>query len=96
MCAWTTDGTLWLIDHTRAFRLNEKLTSPEVRVRCERVMFEAMQKLTEESVKEAVKDSLTGDEVKAMLKRRDLIVEWFNAKVTKHSEHVALYSFDAP
>ncbi len=54
-----------------------------------------MRKLTEESVKEAVKSSLTGDEIKAMLKRRDLIVEWFDAKIAKNREHVALYSFDA-
>ena len=92
---WTTDGTLWMIDHTRAFRLIEKLTSPQVLVRCERGMFEAMRKLTEESVKEAVKSSLTGDEIKAMLKRRDLIVALFEAKIAKNGEQVALYSFDA-
>ena len=93
---WTSDGTLWLIDHTRAFRLTEKLTTPQVLVRCERGLLEAMRKLTEESVKEAVKSSLTGDEIKAMLKRRDLIVELFDAKIKRNGEHVALYSLDAP
>ena len=91
---WTTDGTLWMIDHTRAFRLWDKLTSPNVLVRCERNLLAAMRKLTEEGVEAAVGNSLTGDEIEAMLKRRDLIVQLFDAKIAKNGEHVALYGLD--
>jgi len=91
---WTTDGTMWMIDHTRAFRLHDKLKSPNILVRCERSLLAAMRGLTEDSVKAAVDESLTRDEVKAVLKRRDLLVQLFDAKIAQRTEPVVLFSFD--
>jgi hypothetical protein len=80
---WTTDGTMWMIDHTRAFRLHDTLKSPNILLRCERNMLAAMRTLTEESVEKAVGDMLT---------RRDLIVELFDAKIKQRGEAVVLFS----
>ena len=47
---WTKDWTLWLIDHTRAFRTGGSLLKPDELVRVERTMFDKMKQLTEASV----------------------------------------------
>ena len=45
---WTHDWTLWLIDHTRAFRLNPNLLKPEQLSRCDRVGAKPLQLLRRE------------------------------------------------
>ena len=72
---WTNDWTMWLIDHTRAFRLGKDLLKPEDLTRCDRGLLLRLKALTEESVAEAVGDSLMKEERNAVLQRRDRIVE---------------------
>lgn len=88
---WTRDWTLWLIDHTRAFRLEEKLLKPNYLTRCERGFFERLQAMTEESLEAAVGDSLNGWERKAVLARRDLIVKFYQARIARFGEPAVLF-----
>ena len=55
---WTNDWTMWLIDHTRAFRLGKELLKPEDLTRIDRGLLTRLKGLTEESVAKAVGDSL--------------------------------------
>ena len=80
---WTSDWTLWLIDHTRAFRLGKELVKPNDLTRCERRLLEGMRALTAESLAQAVGDSLTKEEQAAVMARRDLIVKHFDDRVAK-------------
>lgn len=89
---WTNDGTLWLIDHTRAFRQQRKLKKAERLERCDRALWKALQDLTIESVTAAVGRSLTKDEIKAVLARRDLIVQHFANMVATRGEEVILFN----
>lgn len=89
---WTSDGTLWLIDHTRAFRLHHKLKQTRVLQRCERELFKALQSLTIESVAAAVDRTLTDNEIKALIKRRDLIVQHFHDSIKARGEATTLFS----
>jgi hypothetical protein len=89
---WTSDGTLWLIDHTRAFRLHRKLKQPHVLQRCDRELFKALQGLTIESVTAAVDRTLTKDEIKALITRRDLIVKEFADRVKLRGETNTLFN----
>lgn len=66
---------LWLIDHSRAFRNNEKLRDPSKLLHCERTMFARMKKLTKPSLKEELGDYLNDMEIESMLHRRDQIVD---------------------
>ena len=50
---WTKDWTMWLIDHTRAFRSGGSLLKPERLLRIERTLFARMKELTEQSVSQA-------------------------------------------
>jgi hypothetical protein len=74
---WTKDWTLWLIDHTRAFRLGKELIKPEQLVRCSRSFFEAMQALTLEQMDKSMGDIMTKEELKTVIARRDLLVKHF-------------------
>jgi hypothetical protein len=89
---WTKDWTLWLIDHTRAFRLGNELLRPERLVRCERGLLERLKQLTEASVTEAMKGILTKGEIEPILKRRDLIVQHFEKLIATRGESNVLFS----
>jgi hypothetical protein len=89
---WTRDGTLWLIDHTRAFRLHKELRQPRVLQRCDRDMFKALRGLTIESVTTAVARTLTNAEIKALIARRDLIVKQFDDSIKVRGEAAILFS----
>jgi len=85
---WTKDWTLWLIDHTRAFRLEKKLQRPNDLTRCEQGLLEGLRRMTAESLAKAVGNSLTESEQEAVLARRDLLVKHFDDRVAKLGEAV--------
>jgi hypothetical protein len=87
---------MWMIDHTRAFRLAATLKNPNVLLRCEKGLFEAMRALTLESVTKAVGNSLEKPEIEAVLRRRTAIVDLFEAKIKQRGEQIALYTFREP
>jgi hypothetical protein len=89
---WTSDWTMWLIDHTRAFRLGKELLEPAKLTRCERGLFERLKALTDQSITEAVGNSLTKSEREALLRRRDLIVQHFTDRIAKFGEEVVLFT----
>jgi hypothetical protein len=66
---------IWLIDHSRAFRVNDWLLAPDVIRRCERSVFASLKALTPATLDAELGDYLTSLERKALLKRRDRIVE---------------------
>jgi hypothetical protein len=88
---WTTDGTLWLIDHTRAFRLQHRLKKPLNLERCHRPLWDALKGLTVESVAAAVERTLTKDEIRAVIARRNLILKRLDERIEAHGEDAVLY-----
>ena len=88
---WDRQWTLWLIDHTRAFRLEKKLLRPERLLRCDRRLFERLKTITEASLKDAVGDSLNKYEQGALLARRDRIVKLYADRIAKQGEAAVLY-----
>jgi hypothetical protein len=89
---WTKDWTLWMIDHTRAFRTDPALRNPQILRRCERSMFDGMRALTREAITKAMGDNLLPQEVDALLARRDRIVKLFEDKIEKSGEAAVLYT----
>ncbi len=88
---WTTDWKMWLIDHTRAFRLGDELQRPTALLRVERSLLENMRRLTAAEVAKAVGSYLTRAEVGAVIERRDVIVKLFDAKIAERGEASVLY-----
>ncbi len=83
---------LWLIDHTRAFRLYEDLPEISQLQRCERGLWENLQKLDDEQVRERMKGLLNGMEIKGLLKRRALLVEHYRARIAEKGEAGILFT----
>ena len=89
---WTKDWTLWMIDHTRAFRLGKELLKPDQLTRCERSLFEGMKTLTLESLQTAMGNIMTRDEMEAVLVRRDRLVKHFEDRISTRGEAAVLFT----
>jgi len=68
--AWT----VWMIDHSRAFRLIDKLKSPESVTKCDRQLLDKLKALDEKTLKQVMGDHLTGPEIRGVLARRNELV----------------------
>jgi hypothetical protein len=82
---------IWRVDFTRAFRLQGSLRNPEDLVRCDRHLFEKLKTLDGKELQEKTKHYLTKDEVKAVMQRRDKIVEQFQKLIAEKGESEVLY-----
>ncbi len=93
---WTTDWKMWMIDHTRAFRLNKKLAAPKLLERCERGLLEKMRALTLDVLTRELGNTVTKNEAEALLARRDEIVKVFEGMIAQRGEGAILYTFRQP
>ncbi len=68
---------LWMIDHTRAFRVRHDLMNAKGLESCDVVLLEKMKALKESTLREQLGNFIRPAEIKGLLARRDLIVEHF-------------------
>src|SRR5205807_9968635 len=87
----TEDWKIWRIDFTRGFRLYKDLRDPKDLVMCDRNLLDKLRKLDEDDLMEKTKKQLTKGEVKAVMARRDKIVERFDKLVAEKGEGAVLY-----
>jgi hypothetical protein len=98
----TTDWRMILIDHSRSFRTTKKFTEkliytekhpegPKLMSELPRVLVEKIRALTFESIRGVVGDTLTDEEIKAVLLRRDLILAEVDKLIKKNGESAVLY-----
>lgn len=71
---------LWMIDHTRAFRLAKELPNPANLTLMDRGVLEKLKALNAAGMKASLEKWLTKGEIEAVLARRDLIVKAFETK----------------
>ena len=88
----TNDWKIWMIDHTRAFRNHKTLKTPGDLVKCDRRLPAAMRKLNYEMLASELRPYLNKAQIKALLARRDRIVELFDTAIAKKGEHAVLYN----
>ena len=86
----TNDWRLWMIDHTRAFRLHRVWREPKQLVKCGRAFLEAMRRLRREDAERRLGDYLRPGEIDGLLARRDEIVRFFDAKAAEAGEEATL------
>jgi len=82
---------LWMIDHTRAFRRNEHLENPQNILQCDRKLFKRLQALDPEETRRRLKPFLLEVEIKALLKRRDRIIEVIRQRIAEKGEDRILF-----
>jgi hypothetical protein len=85
------DWKIWRIDYSRAFRTFHALKDPKDLVRCDRQLLERLKALKESDVTEKTKPYLSKDEVKAVMARRDIIVDFFQKQIAQKGEKEVLY-----
>jgi hypothetical protein len=89
---WAPDSKMWMIDHTRAFRLGKDLQKPGVLSRVERSLFEKLKALDRQAFTESIGKTLTKDEISAVFDRRDQLVKLFDQKIATLGEDKVLYT----
>lgn len=87
----TPEWKVMMIDFTRGFRLQPELMHKGDLGRLDRALLPRLEALTKDGVKHAVGDWLTGMELDAMLKRRDLLVAHFKDLIATLGEDKVLY-----
>ncbi len=87
----TEDWKIWMIDFTRAFRMNTDLRAPKELMRCDRHLLEKLRQLDAAAVAQKTKGHLNSGEVKALMTRRDKIVELFQKLAAEKGESQVLY-----
>jgi hypothetical protein len=85
------DWKLWLVDFTRAFRRNTKVTSSRDLTKCDRELLARLRLLTKEELEAATRGYLGGTEIEPLLARRDAIVAVFDKLVAARGEASVLY-----
>lgn len=84
---------LWMIDHSRSFQPDRTLHDPADVIRCDRVLLARLRALDVAALRPKLAPWLTADELAAVLIRRDLIVQAFEARIREKGEDPVLYNF---
>jgi len=98
----TEDWRMILIDHSRSFRTSKKFTSsliydenykegPRLMKELPRAFVEKLKSLDQATIKSLVGEYLTDGEIEAVLKRKDLILDWLDKYIKKEGEDKVLY-----
>lgn len=89
---WSPDSRMWMIDHTRAFRLGRDLQTPGNLTRVEKGLWEKLRSLDRQTFTDSVGKTLTKDEIEALFIRRDKLVQLFEQRIATLGEDKVLYT----
>jgi len=87
----TNDWQIWMIDHTRAFRMMKKIDNPKNLVQCDRKLLAKLRELDKNVLKQRLSKYLTGMEIDGLVGRAQVIVKFFDDEVAKKGEGAVLY-----
>ena len=87
----TTDWTIWITDHTGAFRTRHELQDPDSLVRCPRSVLGRLRQLNRPRLQQTLGRYLSSQQVDALEVRRALLVRHFDDQIRSRGESVVLY-----
>jgi hypothetical protein len=87
----TTDWTIWITDHTGAFRTRQELQDLDSLVRCPRSVLVRLRELNRERLQHALDRYLSSQQLDALDVRRALLVRHFDSRIGSQGEAVVLY-----
>ena len=87
-----SDWKLWMIDHTRSFSGSKKLRLPQLVRWCRSDLWKNLQELDREVLKKEFKGLLSGGQIKALMARRDLLVQHIQKKIDEKGEGTVLFA----
>lgn len=87
-----SEWRVWMIDHTRAFKVFKELNTPKnLGPKCARGLLAALKRLDEPTLTPAMKDLLSPQQIHGLLGRRDFIVSHYDEMIAQIGEAVVLY-----
>jgi len=92
----TADFHLWLIDFTRAFRLEREPKNPAYLRRIERRLFDRLKEMTDRDIEAAVGEYVVGPELASLKARRAALVAHFDALIAQRGRDVILFDTPTP
>ena len=87
----TTDWTIWIVDHTGAFRARRELQDPESLIRCPRRVLGRLRALNKGLLQQALTRYLSSEQLDALDARRALLVGHFDHQIESKGDAVVLY-----
>lgn len=87
----TTGWTIWITDHTGAFRTRRVLHDPDTLVRCPRSLLGRLRDLNRPRFQQALEKYLSSQQLDALEVRRALLVKHFENQIKSRGESVVLY-----
>jgi hypothetical protein len=87
----TPEWELVMIDHSRSFRPWDRLKSPEGLTRFSKSVLEGIQRLSKANLKEKAGRYISDNQIEALLKRRDLILDLSKKLAAERGEARVLY-----
>jgi hypothetical protein len=87
----TNDWQIVMIDHSRSFRLPNKIENPKNLGRCDRTLLVNLRALNKAAVQKALMPYCTKSEVEGVMARRDLIVAYYDEQIKQKGEAAVLY-----
>ena len=91
----TTDWTVWITDHTGAFRIRGRLENPESLVRCDRALLRRLRALNREVFQSTLGRYLSPPQLDTLEARRALLVKHFDEQIARRGEAAVLYDLSA-
>ena len=85
------DFRLWLIDHGRAFQPKAELLDPEALERVNRTVWDRLQSMSDEELRDVVREHLDVDQMVALVERRALLAEQVQTLVNEKGEGAVFY-----
>jgi hypothetical protein len=82
---------IWLIDHTRAFKQSSELIDRSELTACERGLWTSLQALDDATIRERVEPYLESREVRALLLRRNKMIQHLEKLIKKQGEDAVLF-----
>jgi hypothetical protein len=87
----TKDWNIWMIDHTRAFRLHKSCPKLAGMKQIDENLLDSLKKLNKAELKTEVGQYLSPMEIDSLLARRDAIVKHFESRLAQNSQATVLY-----
>jgi hypothetical protein len=87
----TSEWTIWITDHTGAFRTRKELADPESLTRCPRTVLGRLRALNREALRRTLRKYLSSQQIDALDVRRGLLLRHFDDQIASKGEAAVLY-----
>lgn len=90
------DWRLWMIDHTRAFARDKRLSAPDDVVQLSRRFWERLQTVADADIERTLEPYLNPAEIQALLVRRRHLIEAIEQRIAARTEARVLFDYGDP